>query len=173
MPKPEKVEAVNDVKERLSRAKSIVVTDYRGLTVAEMTDLRNKLRAQGVEYKIVKNRLAKIALKESNMNTLDAYLKGTTALAFGLKDPVSPAKVLSEFAKTNEKLKIIGGIMDNNVLDAKGIDVLAKLPSREVLLSRMLGSLIGPVQKVAYGLNQTVARIAYAVDAVARQKAGQ
>jgi len=81
--------------------------------------------------------------------------------------------VLSEFAKTNEKLKIIGGIMDNNVLDAKGIDVLAKLPSRDVLLSRMLGSLIGPVQKVAYGLNQTVARIAYAVDAVARKKAGQ
>jgi large subunit ribosomal protein L10 len=173
VPKPEKVEAVNDVKERLSRAKSLVVTDYRGLTVAEMTDLRNKLRAQGVEYKIVKNRLAKIALRESNMNTLDEYLKGTTALAFGLKDPVSPAKVLSEFAKGNDKLKIIGGIMDNNVLDAKGIDVLAKLPSREILLSRMLGSLIGPVQKVAYGLNQTVARIAYAVDAVARQKAGQ
>lgn len=173
MPKPIKVDTVNLVKEKLSRSKSIVVTDYRGLTVSEMTDLRARLRKEGVEYKIVKNRLAKIALKESGLNTLDDFLKGTTAIAFGINDPVSPAKVLAEFAKDNQKLKIVGGLMDNEVLDAAGVDALSKLPSREVLLSRLLGSLTSPIQKVAYGLHQLVARPVYAFDAVARKKAGE
>ncbi len=171
MPKPKKVETVASVRAKLASAKSIVVTDYRGLTVAEMTDLRNKLRAENVEYRIIKNRLAKLALKESGMDTLDEYLKGTTAIAFGLKDPVSPAKVLAEFAKTNEKLKLIGGLMDGARLDKSGIESLSKLPSRDVLLSRMLGSLTSPIQKLAYGLHQTVAKVVYAFDAVARMKA--
>ena len=113
MPKQFKIDAVADMKERLARTKSLIITDYRGLTVGEMTDLRNRLRKEGVEYKIVKNRLAKIALKESGLNTMDALLKGTTALAFGVKDPVGPAKVLTAYAKENEKLKVLGGLMDN------------------------------------------------------------
>lgn len=173
MTKQYKVDAVEDMKERLSRAKSVVVTDYRGLTVGEMTDLRNRLRAEGVEYKIVKNRLAKIALKESDMNTMDDYLKGMTALAFGVKDPVGPAKVLTGYAKDNEKLKVLAGLMDNRVLDVAALGELAKLPSREVLLSRMLGSLTSPVQKFACALHQTTAKLVYALDAVARMKAEQ
>jgi len=173
MPKPEKVASVENVKERLTRAKSVIVTDYRGLSVAQMTDLRNKLRAEGVEYKIVKNRLAKIALRESGLNTMDDYLKGTTALAFGIKDPVGPAKVLTAYAKDNDKLKVMGGLMDNRLLDVASIGELSQLPSREVLLSRLLGSITSPVQKLAYGLNQTVAKVVYAFDAVARKKAEQ
>lgn len=173
MPKPEKVASVADVAERISRSKSIIVTDYRGLTVAQMTDLRNRLRQEGVEYKIVKNRLAKIALRESGKDTMDDYLKGTTALAFGIKDPVGPAKVLTAYAKDNDKLKVIGGMMDDRLLDVASIDELSKLPSREVLLSRLLGSITSPVQKLAYGLHQTVAKVAYAFDAVARKKAEQ
>jgi large subunit ribosomal protein L10 len=173
MPKQIKVDTVNYVKEKLSRSKSIVITDYRGLTVAEMTDLRARLRNEGVEYKIVKNRLAKIALRDSGLNTMDEYLKGTTAIAFGVNDPVSPAKVLSAYAKDNDKLKLVAGLMDDRVLDLKSLQELATLPSREVLLSRMLGSLTSPIQKVAYGLNQTVARVAYAFDAVGRKKAGE
>jgi large subunit ribosomal protein L10 len=173
MPKPEKFTAVENVKERLTRSKSVIVTDYRGLTVAQMTDLRTRLRKEGVEYKIVKNRLAKIALRDSGMNTMDDYLKGTTALAFGIKDPVGPAKVLTAYAKENDKLKVMGGLMDNRLLDVSAITELSQLPSREVLLSRLLGSITSPVQKLAYGLNQTVAKVVYAFDAVARQKAEQ
>lgn len=171
MPKPYKVTTVATVKEKVSRAKSLVVTDYRGLTVAEVTDLRNRLRKEGVEYKVVKNRLAKIALREAGLNTMDEYLKGTTAIAMGMKDPVSPAKVLVNYAKDNAKLKVVAGLMDNRVLDLNAITELSKLPSREVLLSRMLGSLSSPVQKLAFGLHQTVAKVVYALDAVARKKA--
>lgn len=173
MPKPEKIAVVDDVKERLDNSKSIVVTDYRGLTVAEMTDLRRKLRDEGVQFKIVKNRLAKIALRDSGLDTLDAYLKGTTAIAFGTKDPVGPAKVLTAFAKTNDKLKVLGGLMDKKIIGPQEIDELSKMPSREVLLGRLLGSLSSPVQKLAFGLNQTVAKVVYAFDAVARKKAEQ
>lgn len=173
MPSKEKLDTVTAVKEKLSQAKSIVVADYRGLSVAEMTTLRAKLREEGVELRVIKNRLAKIALKESDMDTMDEHLKGMTTIAFGMNDPVSPAKVLSEFAKDNEKLRILAGQMDNQVLDAAGIAELAKLPSRDVLLGRLLGSLTSPVQKLAYGLNQTVAKVVYAVDAVGRKKAEQ
>jgi large subunit ribosomal protein L10 len=173
VPKQYKIDAVKDMKERLTRSKAVVITDYRGLTVGEMTDLRDRLRAEGVEYKIVKNRLAKIALKESDMNTMDDYLKGMTALAFGVKDPVGPAKVLAGYAKDNEKLKILAGLMENRLLDVAALSELAKLPSREVLLSRMLGSLTSPVQKFAYGLHQVTAKVVYALDAVARKKEEQ
>jgi large subunit ribosomal protein L10 len=170
LPKPVKIKAVEDMKQRLSASKAIVITDYRGLTVAEMTELRARLRKENVQYKVMKNRLAKIALRESGMNTMDAHLKGTTAIAFGVKDPVSPAKVLTAYAKENEKLKLLAGLMDNIVLSAAELGELSKLPSREVLLSRLLGSLQSPVQKLAIGLNQTTAKIAYAFDAIRRMK---
>jgi large subunit ribosomal protein L10 len=173
VPKQYKLDTVASVKDKLSSSKSIVVADYRGLSVSEMTDLRTRLRKEGVELRVVKNRLAKIALSESNMDPMDAHLKGMTAIAFGMTDPVSPAKVLAGYAKENEKLKIIAGQMDNQVLDIAGINELAQLPSREVLLGRLLGSLTSPVQKLAYGLNQTVAKVVYAVDAVGRKKAEQ
>jgi large subunit ribosomal protein L10 len=173
LPNKAKTEAVARLKEIIGRSKSIVVTDYRGITVGEMTILRSRLRAEGVEYKVVKNRLAKIALRESGLNTLDEFLKGTKAVAFGIKDPIAPVKVLVTYAKENEKLKVVGGLMDNRILTVSAINELAQMPSREVLLSRMLGSLSSPVQKLAYGLNQTVAKLAYALDAVARKKAEQ
>ena len=171
MPKQVKIDTVNATKERLSRAKAVVVTDYRGLTVQEMTDLRSRLRKENVEYKIIKNRLARIALKEAGVESLDTFLKGTTALAFGMKDPVGPAKVLTQYAKDNEKLKVLAGLMDNRVLGIPELTELAKMPSREVLLSRFIGSLSSPVQKMAFALHQTVAQLVYAFDAVARRKA--
>lgn len=173
MPNKEKLETVVAVKEKLSQSKSLVVADYRGLSVGQMTDLRSRLRKEGVELRVVKNRLAKIALKESNMDPMDDFLKGMTTIAFGMKDAVSPAKVLSAYAKENEKLRIIGGQMDQQLLDPAGINELALLPSRDELLGRLLGSLTSPVQKLAYGLHQTVAKVVYAVDAVGRQKAEQ
>lgn len=173
MPKPQKIEAVEKLKDRLSRAKSVVVADYRGMTVAEMTDLRSRLRKENVDFKIVKNRLAKIALRESGIDMMNEHLKGMKAIALGMNDPVSPAKVLAPYAKDNAKLKLVVGLMDKRLLDVNALVELSRLPSREVLLSRMLGSLTSPVQKFAFALNQTAAKVVYALDAVARKKAEQ
>lgn len=173
MPKPQKIAAVEDLKERFSKAKSIIVTDYRGLTVAQMTDLRSRLRKEGIQYKVAKNRLAKRALSECGLDTMDGFLKGTTAIALGINDPVAPAKVLAAYAKDNDKLKLVGGQMDNRLLDIREIMELSKLPSRDVLLGRFVGSLASPVQKLAFGLNQVVGKLVYAFDAVSRLKAGQ
>lgn len=170
MPNPSKFAAVDDFKSRLAGAKAIVVTDYKGMTVAEMTELRARLCKESVQFKIVKNRLAKIALRDSGMNTMDAHLKGTTAIAIGTKDPVAPAKILTAYAKENEKLKIIAGLMDNNILDVRALAQLATLPSREVLLSRLLGSITSPIQKLAIGLEQTRSKVVFAFDAVRRLK---
>lgn len=173
MPKPQKIEAVKTLREKLERAKCIIVTEYQGLTVAEMTDLRSRLRKEQVEYKVVKNRLAKIALREAGLDSMDEFLKGMKALAMGMADPVAPAKVLVPYAKDHEKLKIVAGLMDNRRLTAEQIEELSKLPTRDVLLGRMLGSLTSPVQRLAFALNQTVAKLVYAIDAVARKKAEQ
>ncbi|MGB9692940.1 MAG: 50S ribosomal protein L10 [Candidatus Sumerlaeaceae bacterium] len=173
MPKPQKVEAVQKLKEKLQRSKSLVVAEYQGMTVAEMTELRSRLRKEQVEFKVVKNRLAQIALREAGLDPLPEYLKGMKAIAMGMADPVAPAKVLVTYAKDNEKLKIVVGLMDNRRLTAEEIAELSKLPSREVLLGRLLGSLTSPVQRLALALNQTVAKLVYALDAVARKKAEQ
>ncbi len=173
MPKPQKIEAVQKLKEKLQRSKSIIVTEYQGLTVAEMTDLRSRLRKEQVEFKVVKNRLAQIALREAGWDPLPEYLKGMKAIALGMADPIAPAKVLVPYAKDNEKLKIVVGLMDNQRLSADEIVELSKLPSREVLLGRLVGSLSSPVQRLAFALNQTVAKLVYALDAVARKKAEQ
>jgi large subunit ribosomal protein L10 len=173
LPKPQKVEAVQKLKEKLQRSKSLVVAEYQGMTVAEMTELRSRLRKEQVEFKVVKNRLAQIALREAGLDPLPEYLKGMKAIAMGMADPVAPAKVLVTYAKDNEKLKIVVGLMDNRRLTAEEIAELSKLPSREVLLGRLLGSLTSPVQRLALALNQTVAKLVYALDAVARKKAEQ
>jgi large subunit ribosomal protein L10 len=171
--KQQKIQAVQQLKAKLQQAKSVVVADYAGLTVAEMTDLRRRLRKEQVELKVMKNRLAKIALREAGLDTMDEFLKGMKALAMAMHDPIAPAKVLAAYANDNQKLKIVGGLMDNHRLSAEDIIELSKLPPREVLLSRMLGSLTSPIQRLAFALNQTVARLVYAVDAVARKKAEQ
>ncbi|AXA35546.1 MAG: 50S ribosomal protein L10 [Candidatus Sumerlaea sp.] len=173
MPKPKKIEAVQSLKAKLQQAKSVVITEYTGMTVAEMTDLRARLRKEQVEFKVVKNRLAKIALREAGLNTMDDYLKGMKAIALGMNDPIAPAKVLVPYAKDNEKLKLVAGLMDNQVLSVEELVELSKLPSREVLLGRLVGSLSSPIQRLAFALHQTMAKVVYALDAVARKKAEQ
>ncbi len=173
MPTPRKIEAVQKLKEKLQASKCVIITEYQGMTVAEMTDLRSRLRKEEVELKVIKNRLAKIALREAGLDTMDEYLKGMKAIAMGMNDPVAPAKVLVAFSKDNEKLKIVAGLMDNRRLSIDQIVELSKLPSRDVLLGRMLGSLTSPVQRLASVLHQSLAKVVYALDAVARKKAEQ
>ena len=133
-----KVAVVEEIKDKFSRAQSVIVIDYRGLTVEEVTALRNKMREAGVEYKVLKNTMMSRALHELGINDLDAILEGPSAVAFGYDDAVAPAKILVEGAKKNNKIEIKG-------MDMAQIKYLAELPSKEVLIAKLLGSMNAPV----------------------------
>jgi len=141
---------VAGIKEKMAAAKSIVIVDYRGLTVAEVTELRNQCRAAGVEYAVLKNTMVSLAAKELGINGLDDYLKGPTAVAFGMTDAVAPAKVLTDFIKKAKKTEVKCGVLDGQVLNAAGVEALAAIPSREVLLAKVMGSMMSAVSKFVY-----------------------
>lgn len=154
--------AVAEIKQKLTDAQSVVLVDYRGLTVAEVTELRRQFRAAGVEYAVLKNTLVSIAAKEAGIEGLDSVLEGPTALAFGMTDAVAPAKIVAEFAKKNDKLKVKAGILDGAVLDVAGVAKLSAIPSREVLIAKVMGSMMSAVSKFVY-----------VVEAIRKQKAGE
>jgi len=139
--KEEKQQIAEDLRERLSKSAIIVLTDYKGLDVAAMNDLRRKLRAEDIEYQVVKNTLLIRASEDNDIALIKDYFKGPSAIALSYDDPIAPAKVLSQFAKENNKLEIKAGVMNGQVLDANAIKALAKLPSREVLLGQLLSAL--------------------------------
>ena len=141
----EKKAVVTALVERLKEAQAGVIADYRGLTVAQDTELRKRLREAGVEYTIVKNTLTRFAANEVGLTDLDPVLHGPSALATSTTDVVAPAKVLVEFAKENEQLEIKAGFVDGKVIDAAEVKVYASIPSKEVLISKMLGSLQAPI----------------------------
>lgn len=170
MPRPEKVAVVEEVKEKLGKAQVVVLADYRGLTVLQATELRRKLREAGVELKVIKNTLTAIAARELGYEGLVPLLVGPTAIAFGYDDPVAPAKVLSEFARTNPVLELKGGLLEGKVLDVQGVKALADLPSREVLLSQVLRGMQGPISGLVNVLQGTIRNFVYALDAVRKQK---
>ena len=136
---------VAELVERLKGAQAGVLADYRGLTVAQDTELRAKLREAGVEYTIVKNTLTRFAANEVGLGELDPVLHGPTALATSNDDVVAPAKVLVEFAKNNEQLEIKAGFVDGKVIDVNEVKVYANIPNKETLIAKMLGSLQAPI----------------------------
>ena len=140
-----KKEIVAQLTERLKNAQAGVIADYRGLTVAQDTELRAKLREAGVEYTIVKNTLTRFAANEVGLEGLDPILHGPTALATSADDVVAPAKVLVEFAKSNEQLEIKAGFVDGKVISVDEVKVYASIPNKETLISKMLGSLQAPI----------------------------
>jgi large subunit ribosomal protein L10 len=150
----EKQQLVQEIADRLARSKATIVTDYRGLNVAEVTELRKQLRAAGVEYHVYKNTLTRRAAQQANVEGLDQYLTGPSALAFGFEDPVAPAKVLYDFAKKHKALELKGGVVEGRVITAKEVESLASLPSREGLLSMLLSVLQAPVRNFAYAVKQ-------------------
>lgn len=141
---------VAEIKEKLVAAKSVVLIDYRGLTVAEVTELRNQCRKAGVEYAVLKNTMVNLAAKEVGIEGLEAFLKGPTAVAFGMEDAVAPAKVLTEFIKKTKKTEVKCGLLDGQILDAAGVEALAAIPSREVLIAKIMGSMMSAVSKFVY-----------------------
>ena len=141
---------VAQIREKLEKAQSVVLIDYRGLTVAEVTELRNEFRKAGVEYQVLKNTLIKIAANEMGITGLDNILEGPTAVAFGYEDMIAPAKILSEFAKKSKKLTIKCGVCDGAYLDEAGVQALANLPSKETLIAKIMGSMMSSVSKFVY-----------------------
>jgi large subunit ribosomal protein L10 len=141
---------VEEIREKFSSAKSAILVDYRGLTVAEATDLRTKFREAGVEYKVYKNNLMKLAIKESSFEGLTADLAGPSAVAFGYDDPVTPAKIIKDFAKEHKNLELKAGVVEGEYYDNAKIIEIADIPSREVLLSRLVGSFQAPISNFAY-----------------------
>ena len=145
---------VAEISELLNGAASAVVVDYRGLTVEQDTQLRKKLREAGVSYKVYKNTMIRFAAKGTEFEALEPHLEGPTALAVSKTDATAPARVLAEFAKTADKLELKAGVVEGTYYDQKGIQVIATIPSREVLLSKLLGSIQSPITNFARVLNQ-------------------
>lgn len=152
----QKKQAVAELAEKLKAAQAGVLVDYRGLTVEEDTNLRKKLREAGVEYKVVKNTLTRFAANEVGLTGLDDELNGPTALAISADDPVAPAKVISDFAKSNECLKIKAGFLDGAVISLDEVNKLAKTPSRETLIAQIMGSLNAPISNLVRTLQALV-----------------
>jgi large subunit ribosomal protein L10 len=137
----EKQQIAEDLRDRFSKSAIIVLTDYKGLDVAAMNDLRRKLRAEGIEYKVVKNSILIRASAGNDGDLIKDFFKGPSAVALSYDDPIAPAKVLAQFAKDNEKLEIKVGVLNGKVLDAIAIKALALLPPREVMLGQLLAAL--------------------------------
>ena len=145
---------VEEISANIAGAQSVVLVDYRGLTVEQDTELRKQLREAGVTYKVYKNTFMTRAFKGTEFEGLAPYLNGPSAVAISTTDATAPARVLAEFAKKANKLEIKGGVVEGNVYDAKGMDAIASIPSREVLISKLLGSMQSPIANFARVINQ-------------------
>ncbi|WP_135556503.1 50S ribosomal protein L10 [Paenibacillus cymbidii] len=145
----EKQLLVSEVTTKMRESSCTIVTDYRGLNVKQVTELRKSLREAGIEFQVIKNTLARRATAEASLTELDQYLTGPTAIAFSKDDVVGPAKILSDFAKKNDKLSVKAGIVEGKVVDSAQISALASLPSREGLLSMLLSVLQAPMRNFA------------------------
>ena len=168
--RPEKKAAVDNLMQKFTSAKSVFLTDYSGLTVEKITDLRRSLRKSQVEYLVAKNTLARIAAKNAGLEELVPHLDGPTALAFGLGDPAAPAKVITEFLKNNEKPVIKSFVFEGQFFEGKSADEVAKLPGRDQLLARLAASLNGPITGLANSLQGILRNFLYALNAVADKK---
>ena len=168
----EKQSIVSELKGKISASKGAVLTSYRGLTVAQDTQLRRKVREGGVEYRVVKNTMTRIAAQELGIEGLDVYLEGPTALAISESDPVAPARIISDFIKENKlkTLEVKAGLLEGKVIDAEGVKALAELPSREVLLSRALAGMQSPIVGFVNVLQGSIRKFVYALEAVRKQK---
>ncbi|TAJ81285.1 50S ribosomal protein L10 [Reyranella sp.] len=159
MNRSEKAEAIAELNQTFKGANLVVVTRQSGLTVAEVTDLRRKIRAAGASYKVTKNRLTLRALEGTSFTALGSLFSGPTAIAYS-EDPVAAAKVVAAFAKNNEKLTIVGGALGENVLDVAGVQALATLPSLDALRGKIIGLLQAPATKVAGVLQAPAGQLA-------------
>lgn len=166
-----KSEKIDTLKAKIEKAQVAIVTEYKGYTVEEIQKLRRSLQKDGGDYMVVKNTLAKIAVKGTEYEVLSDALKGPIALAFGFEDQVSPAKAMAKFIKETKKGEIIGGALDGKLLSADEAKALANLPSKEELIAKILGSINSPASGIVGCVNGVMAQLTRAMAAVRDQKA--
>lgn len=164
--KEEKAQAINELQEKLKTAKACIVTDYRGLNVARITTLRRRLTQDGVEFKVVKNTLARIALDRLGVQEAGAFFEGPSAAAFAFEDPVVAARALLDFARDNKELEIKGGLVEGRVIGAKDVRTLSELPPREILLARVIGNAAAPLTGFVSLLQAPLRNLVYVLSQV-------
>lgn len=157
---------IQEIKAQIEKAQVAIVTEYKGLTVDEITNLRRNLQKEDGDYTVTKNTLAKIAVKGTNFEILTDSFKGPIALAFGFNDQVSPAKVLTKFIGEIKKGQIVAAALDGKLLSAKEVEALSKLPSREELLAKMLGCVNSPASGIANSVNGVITQLVRTMAAV-------
>lgn len=156
---------MSGLKDKFAKATGVIFTDYKGLTVEEISELRKQLKDVSLEYRVVKNTLARRAVEGTPVEAAKDVLNGPVGVAIGYDDPALLAKKILGFIKTNEKLSIKGGVIEGRACEQKEIKTISELPSREVLLSSLIGTMQSPLSKLASALNATVARFVYAMEA--------
>jgi len=171
--KAEKAATIADLTARLKASSTAVLADYRGMTVGQMRDLRTKLRGGGIEMVVVKNTLARRAAKAAGYEPLGAELVGPIAMLFAVDDVSAPARILNDYIRANRKMVIKGGLLEGQVIKADAVTELADLPSREVLLSRLLGAMKAPLGNLASVLQAPLTKFARTLEAVRSQKESQ
>jgi large subunit ribosomal protein L10 len=172
MPRPEKVAVVDEIRTKLAEADAAMLTEYRGLTVPELAQLRAALRGSGTEYKVFKNTLARLAVADSHLDSVASMFEGPVAIAFVRGDAAGAAKALRDFGRTNPALVVKGGLLGERLVTTRDIEALAELPSRDVLLAQVAGAFQAPLTKLA-GLMQAFTRnFAYGVKALIDQRGG-
>lgn len=169
MPKPAKISQVAEIKEKLESNEIAIITQYQGISVAKVTDLRKKLRDQGIEYKVYKNTLATIALKEFGVEEAASFMNGPTAWVFS-NDPVAPAKILKEYAKESKTVTMSGGILNGLPISAEKLETLASLPSREQLLAQVVGTIAMPLRNTLGVLTAVPRNLVNVVDQIKKKK---
>jgi large subunit ribosomal protein L10 len=171
--KAEKAATVADLTARMKASSTAVLADYRGMTVGQMRDLRSKLRGGGIEMVVVKNTLARRAAKAAGYEPLGAELVGPIAMLFAVDDVSAPARILNDYIRANRKMVIKAGLLEGQIIKADAVTELADLPSREILLSRLLGAMQAPLGNLASVLQAPLTKFARTLDAVRSQKESQ
>lgn len=161
---------VTEISEKIKKAQSFVLADYRGINVEEVTQLRNDLRKAEVEYKVIKNTMIRFAAKENGLDDLLPHLEGPTAIAISYTDPVAPAKVLNDYVKKHENFKLKAGYVEGKVINADEVRRLASIPSREELVAKMLGSFNSPIAGLVNVLNANIRGLVIALNAIAEKQ---
>jgi len=170
MPTPQKIQILQDTTDRLRGVRGVYLADFTGMDVETLSLLRRRCREQKVQFRVVKNTLLKRAFHEHGITALDPYLKGTTGLVFSPVSEVTPAKILTDFAKENERPRIKAAVVDGRLYEDKAIKVLATLPSYEVMLAQVLGTLIAPMTQFLAAIDATLRLPATMADVLEREK---
>jgi len=170
MPQPQKIKRVEEIAESLTSAKSIFMTDFQGLTVEEMNDLRREFDKAGVKYMVVKNTLARISAQQVGFEQMLPYLTGPTGLALSFEDPIAPVRIIFDFKKGREKPTIKAAILEGELLDEKAAEEMRNIPPREVLLGQVVSGMAAPISGFVGALKSMLTNLVYALDQIREQK---